>query len=225
MKMAGWFYKLRKDAPTQDSAFDALLRRGYTTSRGKVCVASVDHAAAIMDNTYGPYDYETPAPLNPATEPTVMAKALIGYQYAADATENAAAIAAATAAGIVVPPTLTTLPNRFIEAPEEINSLDLALHQWVLTRIGNETVRDDYADRSSGSGRELFRLLAHDVANSLSPKANLRQQKRVSPRRGMAAATFSLRNHAMEKAHQIRCSGPTAAPQRKGVHEGASGAG
>ena len=141
MKMAGWFYKLRKDAPTQDSAFDALLRRGYTTSRGKVCVASVDHAAAIMDNTYGPYDYETPAPLNPAAEPAVMAKAIIGYQYASDATENAAAIAAATAAGIVVPPTLTTLPNRFIEAPEEINSLDLALHQWILTRIGNSATR------------------------------------------------------------------------------------
>ena len=35
MKMPGWFYKLRKDAPTHDAAFDALLKHGYTTSRGK----------------------------------------------------------------------------------------------------------------------------------------------------------------------------------------------
>ena len=81
MKMPGWFYKLRKDAPTQDPAFDALLKRGYTTSRGKVCTVSPSHAAALMDNTFGPFDYDAPSPRDPATEPSILAKSTIGFQY------------------------------------------------------------------------------------------------------------------------------------------------
>ena len=50
MKMPGWYLKLRKDAPTHDPSFDASLKRGYTTSRGKVCCVSASHAAALMDN-------------------------------------------------------------------------------------------------------------------------------------------------------------------------------
>lgn len=46
----------------------------------------------------------------------------------------------------------------------------MALNQWTLERIGNEAVRDDYANKSGGSGRELFRILATDVATALSPK-------------------------------------------------------
>ena len=56
---------------------DALLKRGYATSRGKVCCVSASHAAALMDNTFGPYDYDAPAPPDPATNPSVMAKTAI----------------------------------------------------------------------------------------------------------------------------------------------------
>ena len=76
MKMPGWFYKLRKDAPTHDPAFEALIKRGYSTSRGKVCVVNAGHAAALIDNSYGPYDYESPSARDPSTEPPVMAKVL-----------------------------------------------------------------------------------------------------------------------------------------------------
>ena len=106
MKMPGWFLKLRKDAPTQDPAYDALLKRGYTTSRGKVCVVNASHAAALHDNSYGPYDYDAPSPRDPSTEAAVMAKTAIGYLLHSEASALASAPTTATIA-----PASTVLPS------------------------------------------------------------------------------------------------------------------
>ena len=106
MRMPGWYAKLRKDIPTADAAFDALIRRGYRSSRGKVCCVNSNHAAALMDRSFGPFEYDEPAPSDPSTHPALMAKAMIEFSFTSDPTPTAAATApaAATAAS-----TLTVL--------------------------------------------------------------------------------------------------------------------
>ena len=94
IKMPGWFNKLRKDVATADPAFAALLKYGYATSRGNVCCVSPSHAAALADRSFGPYEFDAPAPRDPSMETTIMAKTTIGFIFAADAP---AAIAAAAA--------------------------------------------------------------------------------------------------------------------------------
>ena len=168
MRMPGWYAKLRKDIPTADAAFDALIRRGYRSSRGKVCCVNSNHGAALMDKSFGPFDYDEPAPSDPSTHPALMAKAMIGFSFTSDPTSTATTPPGLTATAASTP---TVLSNRYVEAPEEIDSLDLALNQWILSRIGNETVRDDYETQSGGSGRDLLRILGRDAAKALSPKA------------------------------------------------------
>ena len=81
---------------------------------------------------------------------------------------------AKVAAGWVFPtsgPTpagMLEVPTRYTEAPEAIREIDLALVQWVLKRMSNKTIRDDYSARCRGSGRELFKLLDSDLGKALT---------------------------------------------------------
>mmetsp|Transcript_18293 Transcript_18293/g.39322 ORF Transcript_18293/g.39322 Transcript_18293/m.39322 type:complete len:238 (-) Transcript_18293:78-791(-) len=169
MRMPGWYTKLRKDIPTANRAFDALIRRGYRSSCGKVCCVSANHAAALMDSSYGPFDYDDPSPCDPSTHPAIAAKAAIaGFAFASDST---ASLAAATTGAPSAAPTITTVHPRYVEGPEEMDSLDLDFSQWILERIGNETVRDDNELKSGGSGRDVLRILGSDATKALSPKA------------------------------------------------------
>ena len=68
---------------------------------------------------------------------------------AAAAVAPAPAPAAAPAAAV---PAVHVINRRFKEAPEEIDSVDLELCQFILRRIGNVTVRDSYAAKAKGSG-------------------------------------------------------------------------
>ena len=49
MNMPGWVLLLGKDAPSESPQYKSLIKRGFVTSRGKVCCYSLSHAAAIMD--------------------------------------------------------------------------------------------------------------------------------------------------------------------------------
>ena len=155
IKMPGWVARLEKDAPTANPAFDALVKFGYTTSRNSVACVTAAHAAALQDGTYGPYTYANPSFKDPATVREIMIKAAAG-----------AAFKAAADAALAADPKATVLPvsSRYVEGPEAISVLDLELNQWILGRISNLTVRDDYAKRSDGSGRELFRVLQQELS-------------------------------------------------------------
>ena len=177
-RLPGWFTLLLKDITNENSAFDSLLKYRYVaTSRGVACV-SAGHAAALEDSLYGPYTYQDPAPLDPRTEATVMAKVASGCMFHADKLDaDSAARAAAPAAPAPASAPAATVPvvhvinRRFKEAPEEIDSVDLELCQFILRRIGNVTVRDAYAAKAKGSGRTLINLLSTKKDTCLSAKA------------------------------------------------------
>ena len=101
-----------------------------------------------------------------------MAKVAAGCTFHAD---KADATAAPSAAGALLSLAMPTAPHviarRYKEAPEEVTAVDLELQQFVLRRIGNQTVRDSFSTRSCGSGRTLLKLLSIKKDSCLSAKA------------------------------------------------------
>ena len=168
IRMPGWFALLLKDIPKENPAYDALLKFGYVASSRGVACFSAEHAAALEDNTFGPFAYTDPSPIDPSAVPSVVAKAGCILHTPAAA---AAAAAAASAPAAAAAPVAHIVASRYKEAPEEITTLDLELQQWILTRISNETVREDFATKSSGSGRKLLRELSLKRDKCLSSKA------------------------------------------------------
>ena len=104
LKMPGWFSRLQDDAASENPAFDALLKFGYVMTRGKVCVVSAAHAAALDDMSYGPFTYTDPAPTDPSIEAAIMAKVAAGWVFPTSGP---------TPAGML------EVPSRYIEAPED----------------------------------------------------------------------------------------------------------
>ena len=173
IKLPGWYTLLLKDITNENAAYDTLLKYGFiATSRGVAC-ASAGQAAALEDSSYGPYTYQNPSPIDPSTETSVMAKVAAGCTFHADKADATAVPSAAGALlSLAMPAAPHVIARRYKEAPEEVTAVDLELQQFMLRRIGNQTVRDSFATRSCGSGRTLLRLLSQKKDSCLGEWGN-----------------------------------------------------
>ena len=165
LKLPGWSANLHRAIP-RERGFDALVRFGYVTTRGSVCVSNVFHSTSLASGSYGPFTYINPAPRAPA--PSAAAPAAAPPPSAAPVAAVPAGAPAAAAAAVPAP---VVASSRYVIAPESIIELDLELAEFILKKVDNMSVRDAWSLACAGSGRELLRIIASEVAKRMSPKA------------------------------------------------------
>ena len=157
LKLPGFWAYIKEQAPNENIKFKTLVENGFTVSSRshQVCVVNLQHALQLQNRSFGPYTFDNPSPRNGPT--TGLLPTSLTVTVAAPAPADASAPAAAPTTSIVPHVIGSGILSRYVEGPESIDEVDASFAEWILSKITNTMVRQQWATKCNNSGRELCR--------------------------------------------------------------------